>query len=544
MAGNRLFNSVKMNAPKVNKFDLSHMKKFSCNMTELLPVGVMEVLPGDRVRWATQLMLRCAPMLAPVMHEIDVYLHAFYVANRTIWTSWEEFITGGVEGTSAPVHPYIRLSVNDPLDIRQFMGAGSVADFLGVPPLDAGIADGALATTDFSALPFRAYAKVWNEYYRDPNLTSDIDLDLSSGALDAAECEKVMQTRFRAWEKDPFTSALLETQRGAPVAIPVTGSGSFTPSYMGQSEIYSSVTDLPFANQKMAINDPGSLGQMAMADSYGPVVNSEAARLENLENLQTVSMSSVSVLIEELRVAARLQEFLERMNVGGSRYTEYLRAIFGVISSDARLQRPEYLGGSKAKVVISTTFNTAGGDETQGTMTGNAASVGGGASWARFFEEHGFVVVMMSIIPRTSYMQGLGKMFTRFDRLDYFVPQFGQLGEQAIKGREVVVKYNDAAANDSDWGYQSRYWEYKAFLSSVHGDFRNELAYWHLGRMFFDGADLPDLPPLDTAFVTASIEDTMRIFAVTDPEEDHMYCQLFHSVSALRPLPYYNQPRL
>lgn len=511
----QLFNSVKANRPKLNKFDLGHERKMSCNMAELVPMFVQEVLPGDKFRVNTEIMMRLAPMLAPVMHRVNVWTHYFFVPNRLVWSEWEDFITGGREGTSAPVAPYINVKEANKTEFL----TGSLADYLGFPASDM---DGGALTQEIpiSALPFRAYQLIYDEFYRDQNVQASIAVSKTSGLLSDAETTKVTTIRKRAWEKDYFTSALPFAQRGPDVLVPINGFGDTVVSALDG--------DPAPADRPLGVL-PASPGQLAFGDSFNPGVNTEAAQIL-VENTETT--------INDLRRSLSLQKWLERNARGGARYVEQLLMHFGVIADDARLQRPEYLGGGMQPVRISEVLQTSeSGTDPLGTMAGHGVSVGSRNGFSSRFKEHGFVIGVMSVLPRTAYQQGVPKYLSRFDKFDYAWPEFANIGEQEVKVGELWYDPQAAAGEvDETFGYQSRYADYKYSPSTVHGDFRTTLSFWHEGRIF------DAKPVLNTTFISA--DPSYRIFAVDNPDEDHLWVQLYNKVDALRPLPYFGTPSL
>lgn len=517
----KLFESISSRRPKLNKFDLSHERKMSLNMGDLVPILINEVVPGDKFRVSNEVFIRMAPMLAPVMHRVNLSVHYFFVPNRLVWDEWEDFITGGRLGTSNPEVPNMLIKQVD----QNHLLKGTLADYMGVPALDASAA--ITQPVWLSALPFRAYQLIWDDYYRDQNLQASLDIDKRSGNIgdSSAELVKLLTMRKRAWEKDRLTSALPWAQRGGEVSMP--GSPIYSPHTTVWTEDGIGVTP-----------GPGSLGVPAANDAEGhrPMINEADS-----SNVQIQNLDGVGVTINDLRKSARLQEWLEKNARGGARYIEQILSHFGVVSSDARLQRPEYLGGTRQPVVISEVLSTyENADATgnpQGNMSGHGISAGSGNGFSRRFEEHGFVIGLMSVLPKTAYQQGLDKMFSRADRFEYFWPEFANLGEEEVKLKEVYLDYEAAVANaENVFGYQSRYSDYKYKASSVHGDFRDNLSYWHMGRIF-------DAPPvLNESFITS--DPTSRIFNVEDPSEHHLYCQLYHHISALRPMPYYGTPQL
>lgn len=501
---------------KKSKFDLSHERKLSLNMGDLVPIMCQEVLPGDRFRVNTELMLRLAPMLAPVMHRFNVFVHHWYVPNRLVWDEWQDFITGGKNGDLAPIHPHF-FAV--PSSNTQLFENGTLADYFGLPTIPS---TGAVITNQYkiSALPFRAYQLIYNEFYRDQNLSDPVDFGgIGSGQVvpNTQQFIDLMSLRKSSWEKDYFTSSLPWAQRGGNSLAPVEySSGSST-----------KVLD---AATNALVTSTTAIGTDASGNPTYPGANGTDARIE----------TEAGIDINEFRKAWRVQQWLEKNARGGARYIEVLLKHFGVLSSDARLQRPEFLSGASAPVSISEVLSTFqfSGDATgqpQGNMAGHGIAASAGLGFKRKFEEHGFVISILRVMPRTAYQQGIPKQFSRFDKFDYAWPVFANLGEQEVKQSELYAEYEAAASTpDATFGYQERYAEYKYGFNTVHGEFRDSLAYWHAGRVF------ATKPVLNEAFVTA--DPTTRIFAVEDPDVDKLYAQVYHKVDAVRPLPFFGIP--
>jgi len=492
----KLFNQNLNARPGRTAFDLSHERKLSMRMGHLVPVFVQEVVPGDKFNIDTQSMIRFAPLVAPVMHRMNAYIHYFYVPNRILWDGWEKFVTG--DGSTVPE---CRL---DAYNVEE----GNLAEHLGIP-----LGNFAGSQKTVSRLPWYAYYQIYNDYYRDENLANggqEIDYaNLDDGWLLNAYPQK------RAWEKDYFTSALPWAQKGNPVTM-----------------------DASINYRSKAIFENFTGGDITPGDAQ--IVQSAAQGQGNITSGNNIPMlidniNSVSVSVEELRRATRLQRWLERNARSGTRYVEHLLAHWGVKSSDARLQRAEYIGGGKSPIVISEVLNTTGtADAPQGQMAGHGISVGRTNHATKYCEEHGFIMGIMSIIPEATYQQGLPKMFTRLLNLDYYYPEFAQLGEQPVLNSELYLSATDAD-NDKTFGYQSRFAEYKYAQSTVHGQFKTTLDHWHLGRKF------SALPVLNDSFVTVTPDN--RIFAVEEDNEN-MYVQLYHKVTAVRPMPFFNDPKL
>ena len=505
------FSSVQMRKINRNKFDLSHEKKLSMKMGNLYPILHFDTVPGDSFKVNSEVMLRVAPMLAPVMHRMNVYIHYFFVPNRLVWDEWEDFITGGEDGEQEPAYPEIQFNSSN----EDLCAKGTLSDYFGIEPPRSGADFNSL---NVSALPFRAYSLIYNEYYRDQNLSDPIEIPKGSGLQSGAGKDQVLEIRERAWKKDYFTSALPWTQRGGEAAVPIS---DFNVQYQATSLVQD--TD----------GSPGAGDLVAQAGQL--TVGAEPGRIENISQL------SGDILINDLRKAARVQEWLEKSARGGSRYTEQIKSFFGVISSDARLQRPEYLGGGKQPVVISEVLQTAEDTGQQdtfgvGTMAGHGISVGRSNKFSRTFEEHGQIIGIMNVRPKSAYQQGAPLKFFKRDKFDYYFPQFAHLGEQELTRKELFLSYDQTTeSNDTVFGYQQRYAEYKYEPSTVHGDFRDELDYWHISRQF-EGA-----PFLNQTFIKCR---PRLDFLAVDDGTDYLWVQIFNHVSALRPMPYFSIPTL
>lgn len=520
----KLFDSVQMTRPKLNKFDLSHEHKTTIPMGTLIPMFWMETLPGDRVRFKPEIFARTMPLLAPIMHRVNMTVHNFFVPNRLIWDEWEDFITGGRLGTSAPVWPHIRANT---VMTTGILGQNTLASYLGFPsqPPEAPVTD-----LRFSALPFRAYALIFDEYYRDQNLQAALDISKASGEV--IDDDKIMALRQRAWEKDYFTSALPFAQRGGDVNIPF---GTADVTYSPHSLVINEGTGLPSADNRMlGVNFPGS-GNSGILNT-GTLPSGGSAQNVRIENIDEIELSGT---INDLRRSMRLQEWLEKNARGGARYTEQMLAHFGVRSSDARLQRPEYLGGGQAPFQISEVLSTFQDDTSDplATMAGKGQALSNRMGFSRRFEEHGIVISMLSVLPKTAYQDGVDKAWSRSDKFDYYFPEFANLGEQEVKNKEVYAHLDEALTPEGTFGYQSRYAEYKYKNSIVSGAFRSTLDFWHMGRKF----EAP--PALNADFVSS--DPTTRIYPAGSVDDNNsVIMQIYNKVDALRPMPYYGTPTL
>lgn len=505
-----LFNSIKMQRPKNNVFDLSHDVKLSCNMGQLVPIMCTECVPGDKVQLSNQILLRLAPLVSPMMHRVDVYCHYFFVPNRLLWPNWEKFITNSPTLGVLPAFPYY--TVGDG-------GVGSyskLVDYLGIPPAPA--ASG--LTENVSALPFAAYQKIYNEYYRDQNLIELVADTLTDGD-NTAETELIM-LRNRAWQHDYFTAALPFAQKGDPVSFPLS---------INDVQVRATTLDpLDEGNALIWDNQGGSDQPNTRVQQYISDEFSTPAQLyikgDEVEGNTTIN---------DLRRAFRLQEWLEKAARGGSRYVENILAHFGVRSSDKRLQRPEYITGTKSPISISEVLNTTGTEDApQGNMAGHGISVTDGKYGSYYCEEHGYIIGIMSVMPKTAYQQGIPKHFLKTtDPFQFFWPSFAHIGEQEVLNKEVYA-YQAGSAGSNTFGYVPRYAEYKFEQNRVAGEMRDTLDHWHMGRVF----DAP--PALNETFVTS--DPTLRVFAVTDPQDDHLYVHVLNRVRAIRPMPRFGTP--
>lgn len=577
-----IFDSIRLLKPKCSVFDLSYENKLSFDMGKLIPILRYDVVPGDKFRVNTEVFLRFSPLVAPIMHRVNCFVHYFYVPYRLLWDngkddSWKQFITGGEDGLAQPVFPRVKI---DPRLFTGVYGKGTLMDYMGI---NFGVEPGNEGSiNEYSLLPFRAYQMIYNEFYRDQNLTPEVQFSRSGGdsnvttqLLDGTDYEtayeaiaELFKLRDRAWEKDYFTSSLPFVQRGVAAQIPI---GSFNPSIIGSgiSKVYgnqniaSDEQAVSFRNYADASSDDIDFDN-TVSSQYGYVLKDDGNRLMsgykaplaqqgmktgiNLNGTNSVSVKDIASklnisgadltapTINELRLAEHLQKWLEKNARGGSRYIEQILSHFGVRVPDYRLDRPEYLGGGKTPVVIKDVPQTSSTDATspQGNLAGQGYAVGAKNKFKYTFEEHGIVLGIMSVLPRTCYQQGVDRFFTKFDKFDYYFPEFANLGEQAVLNQEI---YNDATSEESleTFGYQERFAEYKYRASEVHGDFKDSLNMWHMGRIF------QNKPSLNTSFVSSN--PTTRIFAVEQGVQ-HMWCQLYHNVRAIRPMPKHAIPSL
>ncbi|MEQ1645245.1 MAG: major capsid protein, partial [Pyrinomonadaceae bacterium] len=446
-------------------FDLTHEKTLSCDMGKLVPIMCLEAFPGDEFAAKTDILLRLAPMLAPMMHRVNVYTHYMFVPSRTLMTDWEKFITGGEDGKDATVFPTIKAPAGTGWALN------SLADYLGLPT--------GVALFESNALPFRAVAKCFNDWFRNQNLVTALVMSMGNG-LDTTTSTALPD---RAWEQDRLTSALPFAQRGDPVTVPLGGTVPVTLVPFGTNanpmKVRLASNDSIMSDGNNLKSDPGGVtGYVENAATNAQLVIDPNGRL-------TANLGSASpITINALRQVVLLQQWLEKNARSGARYVENLLEHWGVHSSDARLQRAEYLGGGVSPITVSEVLQTSATGATGtplGAMAGHGFSVPSIHAFKKRIEEHGYVLCFMSVLPRTKYQQGSAPMWNRRSRYDFPLPMFSGLGEQAVLKKEV---YAGSADPNGTFGYCPRFQEVREEPSTTHGDFKSSMNYWTMTRIF------------------------------------------------------------
>lgn len=581
------FQNVK--APKVpySVFNLSHKNKLTTKYGALTPTLMLPTIPGDKARVNLSEFTRSMPMLAPIMHNIDIYHHLYYIPWRLLWSEFDDLRTSDTsELMEFPMFCF--RGGSSALNFDYFLGSGSLADYLNVqtsfaPDLENKNLGSFTNDIYVNALPFFAYAKVWNEYYRDENLQNPlpelnpldfkspyvIDMnqpleDSEDGGIGGPYVE-LFNIKFRAFRKDYFTSALPWEQKGPDVTLSLGQSAPV--SFPNNPRISINNVDFGFVNgdtgasQNITPNNDARFDPVngESSSSYGRLVaetgtTSGAATAYSIQgNLLNATNSlsgtadlsnATSLTINELRRLNMLQRWEELEARGGSRPIEQTLAHFGEYEDDLRLQRPQYLGGMKSPLTISEVLQTSATDEqTDSTpladMAGHGVSADNSFIFKNKFKEFGCIICITSVLPEANYMQGIDRFYLARDRYDLPWPLFAHMGEQPVYNAEI---YNDGVplsveADEQVFGYAPRYSEYKYVPDRIHGELRTTLNYWHMARLF------SNQPNLNGQFVsTQDFSKTLRNFAVT--KEDPIVMQLAFNISMARHLPMWSTPKL
>lgn len=479
--------------------NLSHSVKLTCKMGYMVPVALFDVVPGDKIRHKINALLRTQPLLAPVMHAVDVELFTFFCPDRIIWDHATKFQSGGDDGLDATVAPYMNAPASTGYAV------GSLADYLGLPT--------GVPNYQHSALPFRVYNTIYNEFFRDSQLQTAQVVSHADGA-DTTTNRNILAP---CWKRDYFTKCRPEPQLGPDVSIPLsgdafvkgigfagtvsTGAGTATRESDGTTPTYD------FSSTALTADATTGTGASTRPEIYA--------------DLDQVS----AVDIRDLREASAVQRFLEFNNMFGGRYIEQVWSRFKTRVPDYRLDRPEYLGSGGTKFQFSEVLATAetGSTVDVGDMKGHGISLMGSNRYRYRVPEHGWIMCILVVRPKTQYMQGLHRMWSRDTKYDYLLPEFTKIGDQAVLNKEVYV---GAAIPTNVFGYTPIYEEYRTIPSRVAGDFRTTYDYWHMARKFASE------PALNATFVGCN--PTNRIYAATSA--DNLMVTMNHTIDAYRML--------
>lgn len=534
-----------------SRFDRSASVKTTFNAGDIVPFFLEEVLPGDTFNVRTSKVVRMQTLLTPLMDNLYLDTYYFFVPNRLVWQHWKEFCGENTESAWIPETEYAMPQITSPASTG--WEVGTIADYFGIPT--------GVPNLSVSALPFRAYALIMNEWFRDENLQDPLVVPVddstvagSNGATAVTDVAKGGKPFIACKYHDYYTSALPAPQKGPDVTIPVSGGTSFLPVGPMSNDIsdFPSTASLRWKGQTSANQSPVSRTNnfIVSQDSTTDYVTSNKVgdtsdQILYPANLWAKSSGDVSMAtINQLRLAFQIQKFYERQARGGSRYTEVIRSFFGVTSPDARLQRPEYLGGNRVPININQVIQQSGtgqiSETPQGTVVGMSQTTDTNSDFTKSFTEHGFIIGVMVARYDHTYQQGLDRLWSRKDKFDFYWPVFANIGEQAIKNKEIYAQ--GTAEDDEVFGYQEAWAEYRYKPSRVSGEMRSSYAQsldvWHLAD------DYSQLPALSAEWIQEDAKTVNRVLAVSDNLSHQFFCDIYVQNKCTRPMPMYSIPGL
>lgn len=523
-------------------FRRDHSVKLSFNVGDVIPFYVDEVLPGDTFQLKTSMVARLQTLLTPMMDNLYLDTYFYFVPNRIVWQHWRELMGENTQSAWIPTTEYSVPQVTAP---SGGWSIGSIADYMGIPT--------GVENLSVNALPFRAYALVMNEWFRDENLSDPLNIPVDDATLAGSNGTNYITDvvkggmPFKAAKfHDYFTSALPAPQKGPDVTIPLSSGTNYPvvplPNSVPQGLIKDQIYNASFIHGTPGLATLGFLENGQQDPTYAG--GSRSTGYPIINNLWAINDGSVSAAtINQLRLAFQIQKLYEKDARGGTRYIEILKSHFGVTSPDARLQRPEYLGGNRIPVNINQVVQNSA-TQADGTPLGDTAAFSVTTDvhgdFIKSFVEHGFVIGIMVARYDHTYQQGLERFWSRRDRLDYYFPVFANIGEQPILNKEI---YAQGTEQDNEvFGYQEAWADYRYKPSRVAGEMRSKaptsLDVWHLADEY------TQLPKLSDAWIREDKTNVDRVLAVTSSVSNQMFADLYIQCKATRPMPVYSIPGL
>lgn len=544
-----------------SRFDRSSSYKTTFNVGQIIPFYVDEVLPGDTFSIDTSKVVRMQTLLTPVMDDIFLDTYYFFVPNRLTWNHWKQFMGENTESAWIPSVEYEIPQLTAP---EGGWNIGTIADYMGIPTGVSGLS--------VNALPFRAYALIMNEWFRDENLSDPLNIPVTDATVQGVNTGTFVTDVAKgglpytaAKYHDYFTSALPAPQKGPDVTIPVAEASTayVYPAATLNPDLAARFNELQWVQsngQILSQKTPNAVLQLGFTKRAGASesIDSDVTRVIS-ENMQSPPSGNTSLIpgnlvadfsgvgqvatINQLRLAFQIQKLYERDARGGTRYIEILKSHFGVTSPDARLQRPEYLGGNRIPININQVVQSSSTDAS-GTPQGNTAAYSltsdNHSDFTKSFVEHGFLIGVMVARYRHTYQQGLERFWSRKDRFDYYFPVFANIGEQAIKNKEIYAQGTEK--DDEVFGYQEAWADYRYRPNRVTGEMRSSapqsLDVWHLGD------DYESLPSLSDSWIREDSKTVNRVLAVSDNVSAQLFCDIYVRNFCTRPMPLYSIPGL
>lgn len=533
---------------KRSTFDLSFDHKTTFNTGDIVPIMVQEILPGDTFNLETNFIVRMQTPIKPVMDDAFIDIYYFFVPNRLVWDHWPEFMGENKDGAWDEQETEYNIPSIQQFANKLTIQKGSIADHMGLPINCTKI------SADISVLPFRAYTLIYNEWFRNQNLQAPLPTYHQNDASIIIRSEEVRDDPAYGGKllkankfADYFTTALPEPQKGDAVTINI---GDEAPVLTSDKEFEETKTGKPIKMWLSSGNmpDPGTLTVHAQLGNSRTITNITGTLPEGTlqqvvpSNLYADLSKATSVTVNQLRQAIQIQKFLERDARSGTRYIEIIKGHFGVTSPDARMQRPEYLGGNRFPINMDQVLQTS--ESTTNSPQGNTAAFSltgarNSAGFTKSFTEHGYIIGLAVVRTQHSYQQGINKMWSRQRRYDFYWREFANLGEQEVKVSEIYNDSNSIYKNDT-FGYQERYAEYRYNPNIITGEMRSTYAQsldvWHYGDEY------KTRPYLSSKWCEETPNNMDRTLAVQSKTADQFLAEFYFKIKATRPMPIYGVP--